>query len=319
MGSRRISAAGQGCSQLRLLLIVMGVASAVAGCGREPAAVVRFDDVVARVDGKEITVQQLKLRLQQTGLPSNGDEIAMRRQILDSLIDEHLLAGRALARGLDQDLEIRNSIEDARRQILAKAAVSALAEEDGVSEREVRAFYVANPALFANRKIYTFHRFVLGGGGMQSAARVKLDSARTDADVIAVLKAYRIPYSHHTELRPAESLPASILSRAARMARGDIILFTDGARTTLLQLIASSSEPVAMTAVLPSIRAYMADAKQQEKAEYLVKELRRKAKLEYVTQTASAPTPTTLADGKRAVGEPPSKKPLQSQQVTVVR
>jgi hypothetical protein len=149
--------------------------------------------------------------------------------------------------------------------------------------------------------------------------KAKLDAARTGAHVAAVLNAAGVPFSHATELRTAESLPAPILAQAARMAPGDILLFAEGARTVLMQLAGSTPEPVSLEAAIPPIRDYLADARRQRNAERLVKELRRKAKIEYVMQTAKAAKPTALADGKPVLDEPTSKKPLQSQQITVVR
>jgi hypothetical protein len=103
------------------------------------------------------------------------------------------------------------------------------------------------------------------------------------------------------------------------MVPGDILLVPEGSRTILMQLAGSVPEPVSLEAAMPSIRGYLADARRRQKAGRLVKDLRRKAKIEYVIQTAKAPQPTAVADSKPVLGEPPSKKSLQSQQITVMR
>lgn len=291
----------------------------LAACGSEPKPAAGYDEVVARVNGEEITVQQLNERLAQSGLPVEGGPGGARKRLLDILIDERLLMQKAVARGLDKDVAIRNAIERARRQLLARAAIEETSGDEEVSEREARAFYLANPDLFGKRKVYTFRRYLLDGADLDRPVKAKLDAARTGAHVAAVLKAAGVPFSHATELRTAESLPAPILAQAARMAPGDILLFAEGARTVLMQLAGSTPEPVSLEAAIPPIRDYLADARRQRNAERLVKELRRKAKIEYVMQTAKAAKPTALADGKPVLGEPTSKKPLQSQQITVVR
>ena len=313
------SGASQVCRYSGSLTTGLILVSLLAACGSETNPDARYDEVVARVNGEEITVHQLNERLAQIGLPAKGDPRDSRKRLLDLLIDEHLLMQKAIARGLDKDLVTRNAIEHARRKLLAQAAIEETSGDQRVSEKEARAFYLANPDLFGKRKVYTFGRFLLESGNLDGPVKAKLDSAKTGADVAAVLKSAGVTFSQATEVRTAESLPAPILAQAARMAAGDILLFAAGSGTVLLQLVGRIDEPVSLEAALPSIQEYLADASRQRNAERLVKDLRRKAKIEYVMQTAKSAKPTAIADGKPVLGEPPLKKPLQAKQITVVR
>lgn len=289
-------------------------------CGSETKPASEYgQEVVARVNGEEITVHQLDERLAQIDLPAEGDRGAARKQLLDVLINEQLLVQKAISRGLDKDLATRKAVENARRQLLAHAAIDDTSGDPDVSEKETRAFYLANPHLFGNRKVYTFRRFLLDDPKLDATVKAKLDSAKTDARVVAILKSSGIPFSRLTEVRTAESLPAAILAQAARIAPGDILLFAEGSRKVLMQLAGSAAEPVSLEAAAPSIQEYLADARRRQRAERLVNDLRRKAKIEYVMRTAKSPNPTALAEGKPVLGEPPLKKPLQSQQMTLVR
>lgn len=278
-----------------------------------------YEELAARVNGDEITVHQLNEQLAQLDLPAEGDLGAARKQLLDTLIDEQLLVQKAIAGGLDKELATRSAIERARRQLLARAAIEDFSGDSGISAKETRAFYLANPDLYGKRRIYTFRRFLLEDRKLNGAVKAKLGSAKSAADVAEIFKGSGITYNQLTEVRTAESLPAEILLQAAHMAPGDILLFAKGSRPVLMQLAGSVAEPIALEAAIPSIRAYLADAKRQQTAERLVKDLRRSAKIEYVMQTARITEPTALADGKPVPSEPPWEKPLQSQQVTVVR
>jgi EpsD family peptidyl-prolyl cis-trans isomerase len=312
------SGGSQVCGLSGSLAIGLVLVSTLAACDVETPPSARYDEVVARVNGEEITVHQLNERLAQIGLPAEGDPGSARKQLLDNLIDEQLLVQKAIAAGLDRNLAIRNAIERARKEVLAQAAIDDSGEPD-VSEREARSFYLAHPDLFGKRKVYTFRRFQLERGRLNAAVKAKLDSAKTGAEVATVLDTSGLAYSRASELRTAESLPTEILGQAARMVPGDILLVPEGSRTILMQLAGSVAEPVSLEAAMPSIRGYLADVRRRQKAGQLVKDLRRKAKIEYVIQTAKAPQPTAVADSKSVLGEPPSKKPLQSQQITVVR
>lgn len=319
MSRRFTSGAGRARRLLRFLTFGMVVASGLVACGSETKPVAGYDEVVARVNGEEITVHQLNERLARIGPLADGDQGAARKRLLDMMIDERLLMQKAIARGLDKEQATRSAIEFARRQLLAQAAVEETSGDPEVSEKEATAFYHANPDLFGKRKVYTFRRFLLPNGNLDGAAKARLQSAKTAAHVEAILRNSGIAYSLVTELQTAESLAAPTLARAARMAPGDILLFAEGSRTILLQFAGSIAEPISLDVAMPSIQEYLANARRQKNAERLVKDLRRKAKIEYVMQTVQATKPTALADGKQLLGEPPLKKPLQSQQMTVVR
>ncbi len=296
----------------------LAVVSMLAACGSETKPAARYDEVVARVNGEEITVNQLNERMVLIGVPAESAAGAARMWLLDLLIDEQLLMQKAIDLGLDKDPATRGAIAHARMQLLARAAIEDISGDPNAGETEARAFYLANPDLFGKRKVYRFRRFLLEDGTLNATAKAKLDSAKSAADVVAVLDASGIAYSQASELRTAESLPAEMLGQAARMVPGDILLIVEGSRSALMQLADSAAEPVSLEAAMPSIREYLADARRRKKAEGLVKNLRRKAKIEYVMQTAGAPKETALAKGGAALDESALNKPLQTRQMTTV-
>jgi EpsD family peptidyl-prolyl cis-trans isomerase len=312
------SGRGQGSLHVRHWHFAAVALALLVACSPESKIAANYDEVVARVNGQEITVNHLNDRLAQLGLPAGGDA-ALRGRVLDVLIDERLLVQKALSEGLDRERMTQGAIERARLRLLAQAAIDASAGGPRISDKEARAFYHSNPDLFGKRRVYTFGRFLLEAGKLEGTVRAALESARDGAEVAGILARSRIPYTRGTEIRTAESLPELVLAQAAKMESGDILLYREGGRTVLLQLAGSIAEPIALDSAIPSIRDYLAESRRQAKAERLVKDLRRKAKIEYVTQTAGVARPTALADGKPLLDEPPMEKPLQTHQITVVR
>jgi EpsD family peptidyl-prolyl cis-trans isomerase len=304
---------------LRSLLAGSLAACLLAACGPDAATPPGQGDIVARVNGEVITVAQLNERVLHAGSARQGSPAAARRQALDDLVDERLLVQKAMAAGLDQQPEVRAAIERLRTQQLARAAVTARGAEAAIADREVRAFFEANPNLFADRKVYTFRHFTIEKGRIDSPTRARLDSARTPAAVAVALKSAGLAHVQFTQTITAEALPPSVLAQAARMATGDILMLQQGRRTVLLQLAGSVTEPLSLEAASPAIEDYLADARRRQKAEQVVKDLRRKAKIEYVTQTAASSRSTELAEGSLGVAEPPLQKPLQTRETTVVR
>ncbi len=146
----------------RALLMLFPLA--LVACDR--AAADRSGQVVAKVNGVEISLAR--------GAGASGVQPA-----LEKLIDRELLVQRALAAGLERDPEVAESLDAARRQVLAQAyldRLSRLARKP--SREEVRAFYAENPELFAERRIYRTRALTVPAGGeVNEALRAEVGRA----------------------------------------------------------------------------------------------------------------------------------------------
>src|SRR5471032_2214292 len=96
------------------------------GCGQKKdvgPADAAGTEVVAKVNGDDLTAAQLTIAMQkQRGMrPDAGD--AASKQVLDQLIDEQIVAQKAIAAKLDQDPKVVRQLESARRDILARRFV----------------------------------------------------------------------------------------------------------------------------------------------------------------------------------------------------
>jgi EpsD family peptidyl-prolyl cis-trans isomerase len=309
------------CLGWRGVLLNLGSAVMVGGfsygCGSAVQGIDSRGEILATVNGYNITTGHVRSRLAQLDMRDDGNT---RRQLLEAMIDEQLLIQRALGRGLDKEQSTREALETARRQVLVQAAIAEPAGSPGIAEKEARNFYRANPDLFERRKIYTFHRFEIRRESIARRVRTELDETKSLEQVSALLRVSGLNYVQSTEVRGAEALPLQVLAQAVKMAPGDILMFTEGGRSTvLLQLAAAVPDPMSLAAALPGIRKSLLESRRGSRALKMVSELRRKATIEYVTEPMDWPNPTALADGKEAVREPPFKKSLQSEQITEVR
>src|SRR6185436_15792816 len=78
---------------------------------------------------------------------SQADAKSLDRRVLQSLVDEKLLAQKAMADQLDKEPSVMRALERARRQILAHAAIEHAGGEIEISADEARKFYAENPNL----------------------------------------------------------------------------------------------------------------------------------------------------------------------------
>ena len=91
-------------------------ATVLIGCGQKKdvaAGDAAGSEVVAKVNGDDLTAGQLAIALQkQRGMrPDAGD--AASRQVLDQLIDEQIVAQKAIAAKLDKDPKVIDQLEAA--------------------------------------------------------------------------------------------------------------------------------------------------------------------------------------------------------------
>ncbi len=148
---RKPARAGRG------LLLVATAALALAGCDKlgiggksEPKG-----QVVATLDGQEITVLEVNAELAGTAIPPTMKRRDAEKMALENIITRRMLAQKAEERGLDKKpefllQEIRGA-EQLRVQALARDIASKVIAP---SRDEADKFISENPAMFSDRKFY---------------------------------------------------------------------------------------------------------------------------------------------------------------------
>ena len=257
---------------------------ALAGCERVAAD--RADaQLVARVNGIEISARQVR-----TGAAASV------AQAVEKIIDRELLVQKALEAGLERDPLVKDTIDNARRQVLAQAYIERVARtnEGGAakpSRDEVRAFYNDNPALFAQRRIYRMRELVVSAPAeMIDVLRAQAARASELDELASWLKSRNARFSVAIETQPAEQLPLAYLPQLARMKTGDIAVFTTPAsaqvsvRASVVQLIHAEPAPLGIEQASALIEQFLAGRRRLEIASAEVKRLREGARIEYVAQ-----------------------------------
>lgn len=259
----------------------------LAGCGAEPAKdVSAAGQLVARVNGTEITMQQLGSQRSFSGQVGP-------RQALDQVIDRELLVQQAIAAKLERTPQVARALEESRRELLAQAWLEhAAAQRARPAADEVRAFYEENPALFAQRRIYKIREISVAGAADQvdllaAQIRSEIVSGRDLDDVAAWLRWRNLKVGAVTgTTQAAEHLPLGYLPQLARMREGDLAVFPAGEHAplgaTVVQLVHAQEAPLAEREAAPLIEKYLSGRKRLELAAAEVKRLRGTASIEYV-------------------------------------
>ena len=291
-------------SKMAVAACAVLLAATLAGCGEKKKPT---GQVVAKVNGEEITIHQLKSEFSAL-TTSSADQAKLTRTILDSLIDEQLLVEYSKERKLDRDPQVMQALEKARRQILAQAIQDSLAmSSPRPTAAEVRAFYEAQPALFEKRRIYTFHQFIIDRASFSDALKAKLDKAKSDPDVVKALKEQKIGFRELLTAKPAEQLPMEVLPRIAAMAKGDLVVLNNGAETTIMRLVDFVEQPATVQQATPVIEQYLINARKKDLLDAKLKTLRTAAKIEYLGPFADPQPATTVATTQQPAAAGASK------------
>ena len=304
-----------------MMLTALAVALSV-GCSQKkdaPASTDAGSEVVAKVNGDELTASQLQIALQkQRGMrPDAGD--AASKVVLDQLIEEQIIAQKAVTAKLDQDPKVQQQIESARRDILARRFIESAAETAGKpGDDAVQKFYDARPAMFAQRRVYTLQRLdIQVADDRRSEIDAHVRSLKTPAELTEWLKAQNLKFTARNEQDAAEQLPPTVLEKVAAMKDGESTVVPSQYGVSALTLISSAPAPKTLADARPAIEQFLTAQGRREVIVNLQKTVRDGAKIEYkgrfaalaasASEAASAPVVAPSAAAAASQSTPAQK------------
>ena len=260
----------------------------------------------ARVNKDEITVHQVNFVLQQQRGLQPGQAEAVGKQVLERLIDQQLAVQRAEELKLDRDPRVVQSIEAARREILARSYADKVGETAAKpSAEEIKAYYDANPALFAQRRIYSLQELQIDAKPDQVAVlREKLQGAKNMTEFADYLRANDFKFSGNQAVRAAEQLPLNSLGSLSRLKDGETLLNPSPAGVTVVMLAGSRLQPVDEAKASPAIEQFLFNDRKRDLVVKDMKSMRTAATVEYLGKFAS--------DGASAPAAPVAAEPSAS-------
>ena len=256
------------------LLRAAAVAAAVAAsaCAREESP--PAGGAAARVNGGEIPARRIEGDIRHRDARADLHEAATRAP--DSSMDQELLVQKAIEARLDRDPDVMRALDEGRRRILANAWLDrALAERTRSSDAEVAAFYAANPALFAERRIYALRETRLSGPA--AAVQAALAAARASAsaaDARAAIARSGAQARTRESTRPAETLPLALLAKLQSMKEGGLAVVDSAGGPAVVELVRAVPAPLGEREAAPTIERFLAAR------------LREAARIEYVGEPA---------------------------------
>ncbi|MBB5190810.1 EpsD family peptidyl-prolyl cis-trans isomerase [Silvimonas terrae] len=266
-------------------ILALAVTAALSGCKNDTQANAPPSQVLARVNGDEITVNQLNYLL--ASQKSVDDQT--RQRMLENLVTQDVLVQKAVEAKLDRDPRVLSSIEFSRRQILAQAMLSKeVGTPQPVTDADVQKFYAERPELFEKRNIYTLDSYLVANNTLTDAVKKQLDSVHTPQDMRATLQAAGITFREAQERTPPEKMPQQLLKVVTPLKAGDVAIVVQNDQAMLVLLDSVQPVPASLKDATPAIQAYLQQERAQKLAEQKIETLKKAAKVEYVQQFAAA-------------------------------
>lgn len=131
-----------------MALLAAGSALMLGGCHKEPKG-----QVVAIVNGEDISIQDLSAELQDIPVPDTIDRKQLTKLILQGVIDRQLQVEEARKRGLDKTPQFLGLLNRNEEELLASMLGHKIAQTVPFPvDREIQNYIDANPLQFAKRQ-----------------------------------------------------------------------------------------------------------------------------------------------------------------------
>lgn len=265
---------------------------ATTGCGKKATG-----QVVAVVNGDEITLDELNAELSGVNLPPNADKKLAMRQLLQQVIDRRLLAQSAKEQGLDKDpayiTQQRRMNEDLLVRMFAKKSADTIPVPTAA---EIDKYIADHPMAFGQRTRYKLDqiRFEM------PADPSKLKALEGDHSMDAItthLTAMGIKFERGSSALDSGAVAPAALKQVTSLPPGEPFI-TPAGRAVAVSVI-TGTEPMAVPEA--QVRPLAVQALRNETlnniGEKRLKEARASGKIEY-QPGYEAPEGKAAASGK---------------------
>lgn len=148
----------------KILAISIGSMLTLASCnaqdGNKSAATPASGGAVATVNGSAISQARLDFLLKQTRQQGQPETPDLRKNILDKLIIEEVVAQEAIKNGLDKSADVLTQIDLAKQSVLIRAFLQDYVKSNAVSDDIVKAEYDKIKSQMGDKEYHARHILV---------------------------------------------------------------------------------------------------------------------------------------------------------------
>lgn len=287
--------------KIRTLTIVASAAALLLlpGCNRIKSLVGGGEpkgQVVATVDGKEVTVLELRAELGNFSSRDQSVVKAAQQQALQRIIMRKLLADEARKQKLDKSSDFALQVQRGEETLLAQLYQRKLAEKiKQPTKSDADAYVASHPNQFGARKVLVLDQII---AAPNKIAPERLQPLKTLGEVKALLEADGVPYQENTATLDTLSANPGLITAIQKLPPGEIFVIPQGGALMFNQITSSRDAPMRGDPAA----AYAVNAIRQQKAQEVVEksvtDMRKAAESKIVYNPAYKPQAPKAATGK---------------------
>lgn len=298
---------GRGSRTKRALMGLVAIgAVTLAGCSKQPGG-----QVVALVNGEEITLQELNAELAGMQVPDGADKNMIRNLALDNIVTRHLLADLAKEQGINKDpdyiLRSKQLAEALLVQMLAQKTGKSIAEP---TPEQINGVIAENPQMFEQRQILTVDQIAFAKPTRDDYLPA-IKAAKTIDQTVSALNRLGIRFDRRTAQVDTASLPPEMYRQVMQIGNRETFIVPSGASVSVSQIVSAKPAPVPADQQRPAALGMLQQADIAKQLDAKIKTVKAEATIVY--QQGFAAPPGQTANGTKGVLQSAEKVPAPGQ------
>jgi peptidyl-prolyl cis-trans isomerase C len=283
-------------TRVSLIALVASASLMLSACQKKAEG-----QVVAVVNGEEVTLTELNSEIADLNIPANADKNVVRAEVLKQMVERRLLAQAAKDAGLDRDpTYISQERRMKERLLVSMYGKKAFDTVQVPSAAKIDEYVASHPAMFSERKRYRLDQLQFDIPSDTNRLR-ELESAKSMADVVNTLNRWGTQFQRGTGALDSAQVPAETMQRIVALPPGEPFIVPNNGK--IVVSVITTSEPVVMTPeqARPIATQAIRSEELNKIGQQRLEEAKAKAKIEY--QTGYEPTAASKAAPSTAMGD----------------
>ena len=292
-----------------LFLLLIAASITLSACGKKDEASAKKSDtqVVAIVNGDEITIHQVNFQLSRMGQMNEAQAKLASKNVLSRLIELQLLKQQAIDQKLDKNPVLLQALEASKDQMLAQAYLETMMTKAAKpSSAEIDGFYKSHSELFENRRVFRLQELIVNIDKSKfTETEANLKSLGGINNIAVWLKDKNYPFNVNSSVKAAEQLPSDLLKKLQVLKDGEVLILPAADALHILHISASQTVPISRVKATPIIEQYFMNQNKTNLAKKEMTVLNEKAKIEFIgafsdMKKADLVNPNTIASADAA-------------------
>lgn len=260
--------------------------------------------VIARVNGEELTIHQLNAELARAQVPDELDRQEARNQVLQRIIDRIVMAQMAREEEIHRRPSVMLEMRRAQEDVLASTYLrQQMAEMGPVARDEAEAFVNENPYLFAEREFFIFDQIMIDANYVDDELMGELEDRTTMAEMEELLDSRSVPFRRQPNTGLTSRFPPRAAQTVAELPDGELFIIRTPLIVYVSQILERRPEPLFGEDAVRAARQVLQVQRNATDAEAITARMRARANIEYLGEygpPAALTGPADMAEGDGA-------------------